>query len=97
MEEKGIHSFSLKGFEQANLQPGDIVEFRGKVERYIKGYKGWREDVDNQIEEDYKLSRPTRIALFRKATNPFLFVHSRNTAIGLYLFFSFIQKLILIF
>lgn len=51
-----------KGFEDANLRPGDIVEFRGKVEKYIKGYTGRREDIfDKPIEADYKLSRPTKV------------------------------------
>jgi hypothetical protein len=51
-----------KGFEEANLKPGDIVEFRGKVEKYTKGYQGRREDVyDKPIEADYKLSRPTKV------------------------------------
>ncbi|MDD4377756.1 MAG: hypothetical protein PHH48_06440 [Eubacteriales bacterium] len=50
-----------KGFESLNLQVGDVVEFRGKVERYIKGYKGYRDDVDKPLEEDFKLSRPTKV------------------------------------
>jgi hypothetical protein len=50
-----------KGFEEANLQPGDIVEFRGKVEKYIKGYRGRREDVYKPLVTDYKLSRPTKV------------------------------------
>jgi hypothetical protein len=51
-----------KGFSQANLKAGDFVEFRGRVERYVKGYKGWRDDVyDGPIEEDYKLSFPTKV------------------------------------
>lgn len=59
-----------KGFEQANLQPGDIVEFRGKVERYIKGYKGYREDIYKPLEDDYKLSRPTKVKkIFDHGTN----------------------------
>ena len=56
-----------KGFEEANLQSGDIVEFRGKVEKYIKGYQGRREDIfDKQIEADYKLSRPTKVRKLEK-------------------------------
>ena|SRR5665647_1181017 len=50
-----------KGFKQANLQAGDIVEFRGRVEKYVKGYKGGREDVHKPLEEDYKLSFPTKV------------------------------------
>lgn len=51
-----------KGFENAKLEPGDIVEFRGKVEKYTKGYQGRREDIfEKPIESDYKLSRPTKV------------------------------------
>lgn len=50
-----------KGFESVNLEPGDIVEFRGKVEKYVKGYKGFRDDVYKPLEADFKLSRPTKI------------------------------------
>lgn len=55
-----------KGFEEGNLQPGDIVEFRGKVEKYVKGYKGRREDVYKPIEDDFKLSRPTKVRKLEK-------------------------------
>jgi hypothetical protein len=56
-----------KGFAQADLQACDIVEFRGRVEKYIKGYKGWRDDVyERPTEEDYKLSFPTKV---RKVTS----------------------------
>jgi hypothetical protein len=57
-----------KGFEEANLQPGDIVEFRGKVEKYIKGYRGRREDVYKPLVTDYKLSRPTKVRKLEKET-----------------------------
>lgn len=50
-----------KGFKQANLLAGDIVEFRGRVERYVKGYMGCRYDVCKLLEEDYKLSFPTKV------------------------------------
>jgi hypothetical protein len=49
------------GFSQANLQACDVVEFRGRVEKYVKGYKGWRDDVCKPIEEDYRQSFPTKV------------------------------------
>lgn len=55
-----------KGFEEVNLQPGDIVEFRGKVEKYVRGYKGRREDVYKPTEDDFKLSRPTKVRKLEK-------------------------------
>ena len=51
-----------KGFETADLLPGDVVEFCARVSIYEKGYKGYRNDVfDRPIEKDYRLSRPTKI------------------------------------
>lgn len=48
-----------KGFESADLLPGDVVEFCARVSIYEKGY---RNDVfDRPIEKDYRLSRPTKI------------------------------------
>lgn len=51
-----------KGFNEADLSPGDVVEFCARVSAYEKGYKGYRDDVfDRPIEKDYRLSRPTKI------------------------------------
>lgn len=50
-----------KGFSQQRLQPGDEVQFDGRVEQYEKGYKGYREDVFSFISYDYKISRPTNV------------------------------------
>ncbi len=56
-----------KGFKQADLKPGDLVEFRAKVEKYSKGYNGRREDIcDKLTKVDYKLARPTKIRNFEK-------------------------------
>lgn len=46
-----------KGFESADLLPGDVVEFCARVSIYEKGYKGYRNDVfDRPIEKDYRMS-----------------------------------------
>lgn len=51
-----------KGFKNADLLPGDVVEFCARVSIYEKGYKGYRNDVFGRpIEKDYQLSRPTKI------------------------------------
>ena len=51
-----------KGFEQANLKLGDLVEFRATVKKYIKGYKGRQEYIFYKPNKaDYMLSRPTNI------------------------------------
>lgn len=56
-----------KGFSDADLSPGDVVEFCARVSAYEKGYKGHKDDVLNRpIERDYRLSRPTKIKKIRK-------------------------------
>ena len=56
-----------KGFKQADLKPGDLVEFRVKVEKYSKGYNCRREDIfDKPTKVDYKLTRPTKIRKLEK-------------------------------
>ena len=51
-----------KGFEKLNLQENEIIKFDARVKSYMKGHKGYRDDVYKPIEKDYKLSHPTRIA-----------------------------------
>lgn len=60
-----------KGFAALDLKGGEMVEFRARVKPYIKGYKGRREDVYVPIEQDYKLSHPTKVRICKEATNPF--------------------------
>lgn len=50
-----------KGFTQVNLEQGDKVCFEARVDSYIKGYQGYREDIYSDISVDYKLSYPTKI------------------------------------
>jgi hypothetical protein len=55
-----------KGFEAlGELKTGEIIIFDARVKPYIKGYKGRRYDEDylneHPIEQDYKLSNPTKI------------------------------------
>jgi len=55
-----------KRFDSLKLQAGDIVRFDARVKPYVKGYRGYREDVyDSPVETDYKLSNPTNL---RKVT-----------------------------
>ena len=43
---------------------GGMVEFDARAPTYMKGYRGRRDDVyDAPIEMDYKLERPTRVAV----------------------------------
>lgn len=58
-----------KRFDSLNLQAGDIVRFDARVKPYVKGYRGYREDVyDSPIETDYKLSNPTNLRKVTKET-----------------------------
>lgn len=52
-----------KEFQKIDLQENDVVCFDARVKRYIKGYKGYREEMqyEHPIEEDYKLSHPTKV------------------------------------
>jgi|ERR1035437_1341536 hypothetical protein len=62
-----------KGFAKMNLQEDDTVYFNGRVKEYTKGYRGWREGVERNIETDYKLSHPTKISVKRDEKTPALF------------------------
>jgi len=50
-----------KGFERLGLQENDIVRFWARVTKYLKGYKGRREVDDKPLEQDYRLSFPTKL------------------------------------
>jgi len=49
-----------KGFESANVKPGDRIEFEARVRKYSKGYVNRRYEV-NKKQTDYRLSHPTKI------------------------------------
>ena len=53
-----------KGFQELNLQPGNIVEFDARVKEYKKGY-AYDVATRTQRKTDYKLSHPTKITLVR--------------------------------
>lgn len=59
-----------KGFAKIDLKEGDIVTFQARVKEYWKGYKGRRYDEEylneHPIEQDYKLSHPTKIKLIKR-------------------------------
>ena len=51
-----------KQFKSLNLKEGDVITFSARVSSYIKGYKGYREDVyDHPISKDWRLSFPTKV------------------------------------
>ena len=62
------HLWMTAGKWSSELKPGDTFKFDARVASYIKGYRGYRNDVfDAPISKDYKLQRPTKVALI--ATN----------------------------
>ena len=52
-----------KGFQNLNLKEGDLVQFDARVKEYQKGYKGRRRQVYKPVENDYKLSHPTKLSV----------------------------------
>ena len=64
--------FSMtKGFEAlGELKQGDKLEFYARVKEYYKGYAGYKEEVqwEKPIEQDYKLSHPTKIRRYDENT-----------------------------
>lgn len=55
-----------KGFDSLGLEEGDLIQFDARVKSYVKGYRGFREDVYRPLEIDYKLSHPTKISILSK-------------------------------
>ena len=50
------------------LKAGDTIEFDARVGAYIKGYQGRRDDVFNEVSEDYRLERTTRVVRIERGT-----------------------------
>jgi hypothetical protein len=53
-----------KGFRDASICVGDVLEFLARVRKYSKGYRNPRYAID-QTTTDYKLSHPTRIRVIK--------------------------------
>jgi hypothetical protein len=57
-----------KGFEKiGELHEGTKIQFDARVKEYIKGYVGYREELqwERPIEQDYKLNNPSKIKVMR--------------------------------
>jgi len=50
-----------KEFDNLTLKEGTTVAFDARVREYLKGYRGYRENVDKPVELDFKLSHPTKV------------------------------------
>lgn len=56
-----------KGFQDANLMEGMLVEFEARVKEYTKGYVNNHYKL-NFESKDYKLSHPTKIKAIKNFT-----------------------------
>lgn len=54
-----------KGFQDARIAEGDIIEFEARVKEYQKGYVNRQYGINNR-KQDYKLSHPTRIKVVKR-------------------------------
>lgn len=55
-----------KRFDEAKLCEGDVVQFKARVTRYVKGYRGRRNYDDDEygakpVKMDFRLSFPTNV------------------------------------
>ena len=57
------HLWFTKGKSWDDTFVGGVVEFDARVGVYEKGYKGYRDDVDNPVHSDYRLERPTKVTV----------------------------------
>ena len=52
-----------KTLQDSGVKEGDIINFKGTVEAYQKGYFGRRDDVYSPVEWDYKVSRLSNVSI----------------------------------
>lgn len=57
------HLWWARGKWAEALEPGQVIEFDARVDSYLKGYFGRREEVYAPPQRDYRLVRPTRVAV----------------------------------
>ena len=67
-----------KGFQKlGELTQGDVIEFYARVKKYVKGYRGYREELqwERPTEIDYKLSHPTKFRRVKKRNQSSILNH----------------------
>lgn len=55
------HLWMTAGKWSQGLVAGSIIAFDARVDDYIKGYRGRREDVYSPMSRDWHLERPTKV------------------------------------
>jgi hypothetical protein len=58
-----------KGFSIANLFPGDIVEFSGKVKKNTLGKKKLFNGSYSSVKDDFKITFPSKVRKITGATD----------------------------
>lgn len=53
-------------FRALQLQPGDVVSFEARVQKYRKGYAGWRDGELRSFGVDYQLINPSAVRLEKR-------------------------------
>jgi hypothetical protein len=60
------HLWFTTGKWSAGLAAGHMFEFEARAADYIKGHQGRREEVYAPVSRDWKLQRPTKVAIFSR-------------------------------
>ena len=55
-----------KSFSNLELYNGDSLEFDGRCVKYLKGFRGLRNDINYYLTNDYKISYPSRVVKLNK-------------------------------
>jgi len=63
------HLWFTAGSWSKGMLGGDIVEFEGRVTRYVKGYFGRRPEIYAPIAEDIRIERPTKVKVIHSPIN----------------------------
>ncbi|OLS21802.1 MAG: hypothetical protein HeimC2_32130 [Candidatus Heimdallarchaeota archaeon LC_2] len=65
------------------LLEGDVIQFNARVKLYEKGYRGYRQEVEQWSALDYKLSHPTKIDFISKVhRDEIIFVNNCDRSTG---------------
>ena len=61
------HLWMTSGKWSCLLEEGDMFSFDARVQKYIKGYRGRRDEFhDAPLEVDFRLVRPTNVEIINK-------------------------------
>lgn len=55
------HLWMTGGVWSEDVKEGDVIEFKARVNKYTKGYRGHRDVNDSPVEIDFRLVNPTQV------------------------------------